>query len=434
MINYKGWPVGIHASGFLRRLEGSAFALVAGVAAFLAYAGVYALRKPFTAASFSDLSLWGVQYKIALVAAQVAGYALSKCIGIRLIAGMGSERRAVVFLGLTGMALLSLLGLGLSPWPWGVFWMFLNGLPLGLAWGVVFSYLEGRRITDALAAFLCVNFIFSSGFVKTIGQWLMLRHGVGEFWMPFCVGALFLPLLLACLWILEQLPPPTVADVALRSERKPMTRQQQNALFGRYRLGLLLLAAIYLLLTVVRDVRDNFAVELWAELGMGGNPGLLTTAELPIVLCVLLLVAALSALRDSFQALWAIHAAVVFGAVLAMGATLLFRMGHLSPLTWMVSSGTGIFGAYILFNGVIYDRLLAAFQEKGNVGFLIYMADAVGYLGSVAVLLWRNFGEPNTAWVPFYAQLCLVANGAALVLTIGAWAYFAHLKRVFYNG
>lgn len=39
---------------------------------------------------------------------------------------------------------------------------------------------------------------------------------------------------------------------------------------------------IYLALTIVRDVRDNFAVEIWTELGFGNQPGVLTTAELPI--------------------------------------------------------------------------------------------------------------------------------------------------------
>ena len=158
--------------GLQRRLTRSSpflFVLIAGAVAFAAYGSVYALRKPFTAAAFDGMLLWGVQYKIALVIAQVAGYALSKFLGIRIISGLKSGRRAWALLLLSAVALLALLGFALSPPSWGIFWLFINGMPLGMAWGVVFSYLEGRRVTELLAAILCINFILSSGFVKTVG-------------------------------------------------------------------------------------------------------------------------------------------------------------------------------------------------------------------------------------------------------------------------
>lgn len=400
------------------------FVIVAGLVAFTAYGCVYALRKPFTAASFEGLTLWGIEYKIALVIAQVAGYALSKFVGIRLISALGQERRAALLLGLIGTAWLSLLGFALSSMPWGVFWMFLNGLPLGMAWGAVFGYLEGRRVTEALAALLCINFILSSGFVKTVGKWLVLTQGVSEFWMPFTAGLLFLPALLGCVWLLEHLPPPSAADRASRNERTAMSGAERKSLFRRYAPGLLLLTGVYLVLTVVRDVRDNFAVELWAELGMGDRPAVLTTAELPIALLILLSVSALALVKSNFRALWLNHAAVIGGALLALAATLMFQRGWLSPFGWMVLSGTGIFLGYILFNGVVFDRLIAAFQEKGNVGFLIYLADSVGYLGSVLVLLWRNFGRSDLSWVRFFGGLCIYGSALIAVLSVVSWWYF----------
>ena len=44
--------------------------LLAGAAAFLAYASMYAFRKPFTAAEFAGLHVAGVDYKVWLVIAQ----------------------------------------------------------------------------------------------------------------------------------------------------------------------------------------------------------------------------------------------------------------------------------------------------------------------------------------------------------------------------
>lgn len=46
---------------------------------------MYAFRKPFTAADFQGITLWGVDYKIVLVSAQVLGYATAKGLGIKIV-------------------------------------------------------------------------------------------------------------------------------------------------------------------------------------------------------------------------------------------------------------------------------------------------------------------------------------------------------------
>ena len=405
-----------------------AFAAVAGLTAFTAYCCVYAFRKPFTAAAYAGLEVWGVQFKIALVMAQVAGYALSKFIGIRVIAAVGSQQRAVLLFAVAGFAEMALLGFALTPPPYNLVWMFLNGLPLGMAWGLVFGYLEGRRVTEVLAAVLCVNFIFSSGFVKTIGKWLLNTQGVPDMWMPFVAGLLFLPPLLGCIWLLEHLPMPDARDRAQRAERTPMTAADRSALFRRYAPGLVALMAIYLVLTIVRDVRDNFAVELWSELGYGGQPSILTTAELPIAALCLIIVSAMMLVGDNFRALWLNHALTLGGAALLAGSTALFQNHLLSPVLWMVCSGFGLFLPYILFNGVLFDRLMAAFRESGNVGFLMYVADSVGYLGSVAVLLWRNFGAAQMSWLGFFSGLCYLGAAWVAAAVFVSWNFFWRKK------
>ncbi|MCC6461072.1 MAG: hypothetical protein IT260_11415 [Saprospiraceae bacterium] len=422
-----------HSDAFARRLSAAppvVFIGITGLVSFLAYCCVYAFRKPFTAGSYAGMELWGIQFKIALVLAQVAGYALSKFIGIRVISGMAARQRSGLLLGMVALAGISLLGFGLTPYPWNAAWMFVNGLPLGMAWGLIFSYLEGRRVTEALAALLCANFIISSGFVKTVGKWLVSAQGISEHWMPLVAALLFLPALLLCIWVLEHLPPPSAADQQQRSRRAQMTPQECQSLFWRYAPGLVLLVAVYLLLTMVRDVRDNFAVEIWTELGYGGQASILTTAELPVAVLSLLAVGTLMLVKDNFRALWINHGFAVFGAGLLLGSTYCFQTGLLSPLWWMVLSGFGLFLPYILFNGVLFDRLLASFREPGNVGFLMYLADAIGYLGSVLVLLWRNFGTSgHTDWLSFYINLCYTGAAFALLFAACSWWYFYQKQR-----
>jgi hypothetical protein len=326
---------------------------------------------------------------------------------------MQPGKRGLWMLGLLAIALLALLGFALTPFPYNAFWLFVNGLPLGMIWGVVFGYLEGRRTTEVLAAALSVNFIISSGFVKSVGQWLLTKQGVPEFWMPFVAGVIFVPPLLLSVWLLEQLPPPNAADEAQRNVRTPMTSTERRQLWKRYAPGFLLLIGVYLLLTIIRDVRDNFAVEIWAELGFSGNPSILTTAELPVAVLTLLGLGALTTLKNNFKAFQLNHLLTLVGGVLLAGSTLLFHGAWIGPVTWMVWSGVALFIPYIIFNGILFDRLLASFREPGNVGFLMYMADAVGYLGSVIVLLWRNFGFAGMSWLEFYSDLCYI--GAALL-------------------
>lgn len=53
---------------------------------------------------------------------------------------------------------------------WRPLAMFLNGLPLGMVWGLVVWYLEGRRVAEVLLAGLSCSFIIASGAVKDVGR------------------------------------------------------------------------------------------------------------------------------------------------------------------------------------------------------------------------------------------------------------------------
>ncbi len=130
--------------------------IIAGViAAFITYFCMYAFRKPFTVGTYTGHQLWGLDYKIVLIIAQVLGYTLSKFAGIRIISQMPPGKRIAAILAFIGMAQCALVLFGLIPPPYNFFCLFLNGLPLGLIWGLVFSFVEGRRYTELLGAALC---------------------------------------------------------------------------------------------------------------------------------------------------------------------------------------------------------------------------------------------------------------------------------------
>jgi hypothetical protein len=64
---------------------------------------------------------------------------------------MQRHSRAPALAGLIGFAWVALLGFALLRAPWNIACLFLNELPLGMVWGVIFGYLEGRRGTELMA-------------------------------------------------------------------------------------------------------------------------------------------------------------------------------------------------------------------------------------------------------------------------------------------
>lgn len=417
----------------LRNASPFGFALFSGLAAFSAYFAMYAFRRPFAAATFEHVAGWHFlfDYKIALIIAQLIGYAASKIIGVKLIAELSHERRAMAIIGLIALSWVALVGFALVPAPWNIAFMFLNGLPLGLIWGLVYSYVEGRRTSEVIAALLCASFILSSGVVKSVGRWLLDSVEVSDFWMPAAAGALFFPILFVSVFALSQLPEPDPADRAERTPRAPMNFAQRRAFLVGHAAALIPLLVAYILLTAFRDFRDNFAAEIWRALGYRDVATMFTASEVPVALLSLVTLAAIMLVRNNRRALLLIHFVIGAGALVIGGATLAFQWGFLGSASWMILAGGGLYMAYTPFNAILFDRMIAATREVGTAGFMIYVADSCGYVGSVALLLIRNFSTVQLDWLHFfedtaYATALVCAAGAVL----SAW-HFSRPQRTF---
>jgi hypothetical protein len=394
------------------------------VAAFGTYFCMYAFRKPFTAARFDDETLWGTGYKSVLITSQVLGYTLSKFIGIKVVAEVQPQRRAALLLGLIAAAEAALILFGLTPAPFNLVWLFCNGLPLGVVFGLVLGFLEGRRHSEALAAGLCASFIVADGATRSVGATL-LALGVSEAWMPALAGLLFVPPLLFFTWMLTRVPRPSRRDVAVRSERVPMYGAERWAFFRRHAAGLTLLVLVYLLVTILRSVRADFAPEIWAGLQGTVPPAIFAWSESLVAAGVLVLSGAAVVIADNRRAFF-------FGLALALGgATLLaatlvgLQAGRLSPFAFMVLHGIGLYLPYLAVQTTIFERLIAMTRERGNVGYLIYLADSFGYLGYVGVLLVRNGVAPTENFLAFFLALSWVIAGVSAVLLILCWRCFA---------
>jgi len=405
------------------------FILNASVASFGAYFCMYAFRKPFSAATFEGMEIFHIDYKIILIIAQVLGYVISKFIGIKVISELKASQRVYYLLGLILIAEIALVLFALVPRPYNVFFMFINGLPLGMIWGIVFSYLEGRKFTEILGVALSTSFIVSSGVVKSVGLIVMSSWGFSAFWMPAITGSLFILPLVFFSWLLERIPKPSQEDIELRSERLPMSGTDRRNVLVQFLFPIVLWVFFYTFLTAFRDFRDNFARELWDSIGYKGDISVYSSSETWVALIVLLVLGFAFYFRDNRKALFFYQILLLIGSVSIGISTFLFHLGMMNPFSWMVVSGFGLYICYVPFNCLFFDRFMGAFRIKGNAGFLIYIADAFGYLGSISVLLYKNFGQAGLSWLDFFVYGAYLVAGIGLVVTTASIVYLNRKHR-----
>lgn len=394
------------------------FVLWAGGTALLSYSLVYALRKPFTAAEFEGLEVAGMDYKIVVSIIQLIGYVCAKLIGIKFISELKSGNRLKFIIGSAALSEISLLMFGVLPVPYNIFALFFNGLSLGCMWGVIFSFLEGRRTTDILASVMGMSMALSSGVAKSLGLYALDYLHVSEFWMPALIGAFAFPLLCFLGWVMTRFPKPTAADIAARTERVTLNGQQRWELFMRFMPLLVMLFAANLLLTVQRDIKEDFIVCIidvstissWAFayidsaatvilLAMNGNH--------LRVLCVILFLSALGMGTVAYVAAAAIE----------------------MPTTWWLFLQTFCIDiAYLSFQTIFFERFIACFKVRGNVGFFIITIDFIGYLGTLALLLIKEFNAPHIDWASFYDHMSVYVGIACCVAFIGSTIYIVSAK------
>ncbi|MDY3554040.1 DUF5690 family protein [Gemmata sp. JC717] len=447
-------------TGFLARGPLWRLTVYAIAVAFCTYFCMYAFRKPFDAAKFYVTDANGsvvrepvfgpdgnpktekqtaadgtetevqktnpvalkylgtrLDLKTMCVIAQVIGYCLSKYLGTKICSETPANRRAHLLVGLILFAEGALLLFANLPPALKPLAMLLNGLPLGMVWGLCVRYLEGRRASEVMVAGLSCSYIVAGAATRDIARDIVMgAWGVSESWMPVATGLLFLgPFVLAVL-LLDRLPPPSAADVALRSERVTMDRRQRRAFLAHFGIGFGMLLVAYLFLTALRDFRDHYGAEIFDALGLGSKRAIFTRTELWAMFGVIVAVAVLNLVANHRRALIAVYGVIVGGFALIGGATVAFQAGAISGYWWMAAVGLGMYLAYVPFGAVLFERMMAASRFNGTAVFAIQLADGVGYTGSVLVQLYRDLAAGQFNRLEFFVPYAIVASTVGVLL------------------
>ena len=246
--------------------------------------------------------------------------------------------------------------------------------------------------------------------------------------MPFITGALFVVPLLLFVFCLELMPAPTPEDISQRTKRAPMDAAERKQFLKRFLPGIILTLVIYVLLTIMRDVRDNFEVEIWTSLGNKDNT-IYTKIDTIISIVVLVAISLLILVKKNLKAFGLIHIMIIGGCLLIATGTVLFNMNIISPMMWMTMAGLGLYLSYVPYNAIFFERLIASFHYRSNVGFLIYVSDSMGYLGSVTVLLVKELGRPSISWAAFFKEGVLIVGIIGGICAVLSLIYFLKSAR-----
>jgi hypothetical protein len=402
----------------------------AAAAAFATYFSMYAFRKPFLAVTYDTGGLLWLEPKTLLAVSQLFGYLASKYVGSVVVSGIRPGQRKWFLFSLIGAAELALVLFAVVPDALRPLAIMANGFPLGMVWGLVVLYLEGRRTSEILLAVLTSSYIFASAIVKDIGRWMISDMGVSTFWMPAATGAMFLPVFLIAVTALDQVPRPTDADRAERVARRPMTGEERKLFVSTFKVGLAFQFLVFFFITAFRDVRDIYSIEVFEALGYGGEPTLFTQTEwIPGVVAALALMSLSMLPAGKPTAILGNYAVMLTGVVLLASGTLAFDMGQITGLNWMVLTGVGGYLMYVANATVFWDRLIASTGFVGTAVFAAYLSDSFGYSGSFLLQVFRDAFLAGTSRLDFLRWFSYGVSALGAVIALFNGAYFVRQAR-----
>ncbi|OYP30302.1 hypothetical protein CGZ80_22685 [Rhodopirellula sp. MGV] len=188
-----------------------------------------------------------------------------------------------------------------------------------------------------------------------------------------------------------------------------------------------MVVAIFLLITIIRSVRADFAVELWKGLGTEPDATLFTRSEMIVALGITLVNGLAVLVKNNRLAFFMSLGICGLGLLVIAMSLFAQQQGNMDSFTFMVLIGFGLYLPYVAVHTTVFERLLAMTRERGNLGFLMYVADAIGYLGYVGVMFAKDLVSTSDSFLHFFMTFCWFTVGISVVCLVVAWRYF-HLQ------
>jgi MFS family permease len=397
------------------------------------YASVYFIRVPAFVASYEGDTVAGtIDLKTAMAIAQLLGFGLGKIPALKYASQLGRERipGALLVFGvaavLVQLIFFTLLG---SIEVWRPFMqvtsVFVAAFITSPVYGLLVTFFEGRRSSEALLAGFELSYVISGGLAKSGGAVLLETYDISPQWMVSIAALLALPVYIVTLILLSAMPSPSPADVRHRNKRNPASSHERWAFIHRWYPGLIAITLQFIVLSGFRSFRDFFAPEVFRELLGQGNvsPAVYSQSETIVSIATLAVTGAMYRVQDNRRAFFSMLCLMLLGA----GGLILFgtMFRHvIGPLPWMITIGVGLFLGYVPPGPMLYDRLMAASHTSHSTIFLVYIMEGTGDLCSMGFMLYKQFGAHTSTYVGFLVTLAYTVATLSIVLISFAILYF----------
>jgi hypothetical protein len=167
------------------------------------------------------------------------------------------------------------------------------------------------------------------------------------------------------------------------------------------------------------------------ELGDPVEPSVFTSSETFVGLGVLLATGATVFVRDNRRAFATALAIAVGGFTLIAAALLARANGTLSGFTFMVAIGLGLYVPYVAVHTTVFERLVAMTRDRGNIGYLMYLADSFGYLGYVAVMFGKSALKRSENLLGVFVSMAWVTAALGVAcFGCGGWWLLRRTRRI----
>ena len=252
---------------------------------------------------------------------------------------------------------------------------------------------------------------------------------ISEFWMPAFIGAFAFPLLSFLGWLMTRMPQPTQADKELRTERVALDSKARLSLFKNFMPVLVMLFFANLFVTVLQDIKEDFLVKILDVDAAGLSSWAFAKVDATVTLIILCMLGLMSAVRSNIKVLCMLLGLVTCGTATLSFLAFNYSALQLQPMTWLFLQSLSLYTVYLSFQTLFFERFIACFKIKGNVGFFIITLDFIGYTGTVVVLIFKEFFNPAVNWLDFYNLMSGYVGIACSVAFIGSAVYLIQRYR-----
>jgi hypothetical protein len=95
----------------------------------------------------------------------------------------------------------------------------------------------------------------------------------------------------------------------------------------------------------------------------------------------------------------------------------------------MVLTGLGVYIPYVSVHTAVFERMVALTNERANIGFLMYVADSIGYTGYMALMLYRYLSIHPADILGQYIKWSYMLGFGGLIFLMGVLFYFSNKFR-----